>query len=88
MADDGIYILKTTKDDGFEYRVSYLHGVNNYRYDRKKEQETDDPLVHAINARRMWLPRTLPIATYQEAHAKAEKIREEHPVNRRWHLSD
>ena len=53
-ADNGVYILRTPKDDGYEYRVAHLQAVENYLWDENSNQETDDEDVHIENARRMW----------------------------------
>lgn len=34
-ADNGIYILKTPKDEGFEYRVAELQAIENLNYDEE-----------------------------------------------------
>lgn len=53
-ADNGIYILKTPKGDGFEYRVAHLQGIENYEWDEQIGGCTDDPDVYIDNARYMW----------------------------------
>ena len=53
-ADNGIYILKTVKGEGFEYRVAHLQAVENMDWDDKTGEHTIDPDVSIRNARDMW----------------------------------
>lgn len=53
-ADNGIYILKTPKGLGFEYRVRELRGVEEYKWNSFIEDFSNDPDVWIENAREMW----------------------------------
>jgi len=66
-ADNGVYILETPARTGFpgpenkEYRVRELQAIDNIGWDPNKlnsrgtkGDETDDPDVMILNARRMW----------------------------------
>ena len=55
-ADNGIYILQTTTDfpNGYEYRVAHLLAVENYQWDDKIKNYTDDPDIQIEHARGMW----------------------------------
>lgn len=41
-ADDGIYILKTPAESGFEYRVIHAQAIENIYYDRGRSH--DEPI--------------------------------------------
>lgn len=53
-ADNGVYILKTKRGDGWEYRVAHLQAVENYLWNQDTHEETSDEDVHIKNAREMW----------------------------------
>ena len=50
----GIYILKTKKGLGYEYRVKEIVDVDEYKWDNEIDQETDNKDIHIENAREMW----------------------------------
>lgn len=83
-ADDGIYILKTRKGIGHEYRVSHLQAVENVDWDQNKWNEdtkrignyTDDDDVRIINAREMWNECQV-FTDEAEAFKEAQKIYDE-----------
>ena len=53
-ADNGIYVLRTPTDDGYEYRVQHLQAIDNLEWDRGDEAYSDDPAIWIENARAMW----------------------------------
>ena len=53
-SDSGIYILTTTKGNGHEYRVAHQMAIENYQWDDKKNDYTNDSQVLIKNAREMW----------------------------------
>lgn len=82
-ADDGIYILKTKKGDGFEYRVEHLQAVENVDWDENLPNSyhglgdhTDDDDVRIKNAREMWKHSPI-FVTQESAFANAQQVYEE-----------
>lgn len=53
-ADNGIYILKTPKNDGFEYRVEHLQSIENLDWDENICGYTREDNIRIINAREMF----------------------------------
>ena len=53
-ADNGIYILRTPIENGYEYRVSYMSAIDNLSWDDERGCSTDDKEVLIKNARKMW----------------------------------
>jgi len=53
-SDNGIYILKTPKGDGFEYRVAHLQCIENVEWDEEAGCCSEDPDIQIKNARYMW----------------------------------
>jgi hypothetical protein len=81
-ADNGIYILKTPKGAGFEYRVRELQAVENVNWDSLKFKDvgltgdyTDDDSVRIVNARDMWEGAPV-FATRDEALVEACRLEE------------
>lgn len=72
-ADNGIYILRTPKGNGFEYRVANLQCIENYTWDRDHNCESDNPDVHIENARTMW-GNCKAFYSQQEALLEADKL--------------
>lgn len=88
-ADNGIYILKTLKGDGHEYRVAHLQAVGNYLWKRcsvhgseydflnceecNNCNECNDPKEHIANAREMWNKSDVYVSK-DEAFTKANEI--------------
>ena len=88
-ADNGIYILETIKNDGFEYRVVETSAIDNYRYtfcikhgifgfdenciECHNLTETEDPDIWIQNARVIW--KNSPVfSTHELAMQKALEI--------------
>lgn len=72
-ADNGIYILRTPKGGGFEYRVAHLQGIDDSLIDHLV---MDDENVHIENARRMW--KDSPVFYSEEkAYNHADKLLQE-----------
>jgi hypothetical protein len=53
-ADNGVYILRTPTDDGYEYRVSELGAVENVYWDNERSNFSRSEDVAITNARQMW----------------------------------
>lgn len=53
-SDNGIYVLETTKGNGFEYRVRELQCIENVDWDNRKHCISADDKVRIKNARQMW----------------------------------
>lgn len=75
-ADNGVYILETSKDSGKEYRVAHLQAVENVYWDYSSRQSSNSPDVCIQNARRMW--KDAPVFVDRiEALRKADEIASE-----------
>ena len=83
-ADNGVYILRTRKGTGFEYRVRELQAVENVDWDHNKWNDeykrlgnyTDDDDVRIMNAREMWA--NVPVfALEDEAFDEAKRLYDE-----------
>ena len=76
-ADNVIAILQTRKGNGFEYRVAHQMAIENYKWDDKIHDYTNDPKIQIKNARKMWngckviTDRT---QAFQEASAQLQKV--------------
>lgn len=53
-ADNGVYILVTPTDDGYEYRVTETSAIENLNWDESIGDETNDEDVIIKNARGTW----------------------------------
>ncbi len=47
-SDNGVYVLKTRKGEGYEYRVAHLNAIDNLDYDCSTPEDI------MTNARQMW----------------------------------
>lgn len=75
-ADNTIAILTTPKGKGFEYRVAHQMAIENYKWDYKKKEYTDNPKVQIKNAREMWKDCRV-INDEAEAFTEAKRIYDE-----------
>ncbi len=75
-SDNVIAILTTLKGDGHEYRVAHLQAVENYQWDDKKKDYTNNPKIQIKNAREMWGSCKV-ITNEEEAMQEAVKLYKE-----------
>jgi hypothetical protein len=76
-ADTGVYILQTLKnkdnDKEFEFRVSFQSAIDNYKWDNKTKDYTNDTKIQIKNARKMWKDCKI-FTDAEESYREAMKI--------------